>query len=278
LRWRRRFGTNRPDAAFALAAGAGGVLVGGAFGATTLGSRCPNSGTAFAAMFDFEGNERWRTTVPHPSGGPSVTTAVAFAADGTPLVVGRGGPNCDSVHTPQRGGRGFVARLSNEGAVLSRKQPGRLIDINGIAVDGAGLYVLGVRDVERPHFGGVVDLVVRLGVRDTVTWARYLRGPRGTNASTMAAVGDGGVVVVGSTNEPGPLPRPTADAIAIGIDADGAIVWRWEVPDSPGYSHATGVGVMGGGVFLGGFAGGKVGGERPFGRGSVWVAKLAVPR
>jgi len=234
---------------------------------------------AFAAMFDTKGNELWQRVLRHPSGGPSITTAVAFAPSGTPLVTGRGGQTCDSVSTPQNGGRGFIIRLDAAGEVLSRKQPARLIDVAGVAIQSGVIYLLGVRDVRLPAFEGVADVVVRLGAEDDVRWVRFLRGPRRTNAGAIAAGPVGGVVVAGSTDElPPPIIRGNDDAVAIGLAEGGAILWRWEMPDSPGYSHVTGIGAYNGDVIIGGIATGNVHGARPTRRGSAWVARLAVPR
>lgn len=266
VRWTRRTEDAAIDGLFTVAVQGDRVLVGGSLYDPDGATECEREETAFAMEYDTAGRQRFYTRW----GDPSIITSVTFGPGGNAVVAGGRGRNCENTSASASTGA-FVSRLDRRGMVLRTDYAPGLGAIDGIAFDRGALYLLGSQEIKLPRYEGGTAAVARMGRDGVLQWTRALTlGDKPIEGSTIAAT-NRGIAVAGSTDN----GLDTGKAAVVTLRTRGRIGWRWEVPDSRGYSHSTGVVMLDSGdVVLGGFASGRIGKERPFGRGSVWLARL----
>ena len=266
VRWTRRLEGETIDGLFTVAVHGDRVLVGGSLFDPTGATECERRETAFVAEYDTEGHWRYFTRW----GGPSIIKSVAFGPGGNAIVAGGRGHDCGTA-SASPGSGGFVSRLDRRGMIRRTEFAAGLGTIEGIAFGHGAMYLLGSHHIKLPPYEGGTAAVARMGRGGSILWTRSLTlGEKPIEGSALSASGLL-VAVAGSTDNA--LDPPKAALIV--LRANGTFSSRWEVPDSKGYSHATAVAVLADGdVAVGAFAADRIGEERPFGRGSAWLARL----
>ncbi len=267
-----QFGTADSDIPLGVAADSTGVYVGGyrqdSFGCSEL----------FVRKFDVDLNPVWTrefgTSGPNFAGCAEYLNGIAVY-DGGVYVTGQIAGNLAG--TLSGFSDAFVRKYDTDGNVVWTRQFGSSdADAgNAIAADASGVYVAGNAPAALPGqtFLGSVDIFVRkYDAAGNEQWTRQF-GTTDFDLPSDIAV-SGGVYVVGGTN--GAFPGETAaggnDAFIRKYDVDGNEQWTHQFGTS-GFDDGDAVSVDASGVYVGGAAGGVLGGPNADGSGPGFVRK-----
>jgi Beta-propeller repeat len=276
--WIRQLGTSSADDARAAAMdGSGGVYVSGSTGGSLGGSNA-GIGDAWLARYDRAGNQTWIRQL----GTSGEDEARAAATDGAGGVY-VGGSTVGSLGGPNAGsGDAWLARYDSAGNQLWIRQLGTSgIDVAQAAAPdrSGGVYVSGRThgSLGGPTAGSVDAWLARYDSAGNQLWIRQL-GTSSVDAAYAAAPdGSGGVYVSGETG--GSLGGPGAGAADVWLahyDGAGNQGWIQQFGTVDGESAYAAAPQGAGGVYVGGYTFGSLGGTNVGGYDS-WLARYDGP-
>jgi hypothetical protein len=269
LLWVRLFACAQGDYAVASAPdGRGGVYIGGRTTAALAGPASPH-GNAWMARYDGSGDQVWvrqfgmwytdrlRAMAPHPSGG-------FFAA----------GDTANSLGGPSAGGTdAFLARYDSDGVQLWMRQFGTpmLEYATALSHDGSGgVFIGGVTEgsLGSQNAGMIDAYVARYDGDGNRLWLIQFGGEYADNVTALAFDGAGGVFVAGDYGYPGPIQR----MFLARVSGDGMLLWRDDFGTADEQLAASLAPDGQGGVFVGGYTRGSLGGPNA-GWGDVFLGR-----
>src|SRR5262245_7281702 len=133
---------------------------------------------------------------------------------------------------------------------------------NGVAVDAAGIYVVGYSSGVMPsgslpantNKGGYDPFVSKFTSAGAMAWTSQFGSSSGSDYANGVAVDASGVYVAGRTS--GTLPGQTSaggvDALVRKFDSAGSVVWTRQFGSS-GSDYANGVAANAAGVYVAGY-------------------------
>jgi hypothetical protein len=259
-----------PETTLAAAAATadGGIVVAGstreARPASEPPAGAPPAGTpvrrlAFVAKLDRDGTVVWSRSWAHDANGHAEAHAVVALADGGGALAGTSGSG-------GQGGQGWILRFTDAGAVAwTRIYGGADLDaFYALAPAGDGLAAGGYTRSKGQAGGGAWLLKVKAGNGDP-EWEQVLGAPNAAQVNAIAALADGGFVLVGlqrqgEGDEKGWVAR---------LDANGAPLWN-RIVDGERDDNLLALAVLAdGGLALAGFTDSKGAGQ-----GDVWIVRL----
>jgi hypothetical protein len=271
--WIQQHGTANPDDCWDVADGGGGFMY--ACGATRGALFGPSSGfeDAWLARLDAAGTIQWAQQI----GTSTDDQARAVASDGTGGFYACGHTRGDLGGINAGGWDAWFARYDSAGTQLWIRQVGTpSTDLaNAATSDGrGGLFVTGE---SQGAFGGPAGdykgWVLRYDSLGNLLWIRQIAADGVTRGHGVATDSAGGVYVCGYTT--GSLAAPNAgfsDPWLARFDGAGTLLWTRQIGttylDSAQTVSPDGVG----GVFVGGYASGSIGGTYG-GSYDAWVAR-----
>jgi hypothetical protein len=272
--WIRQLGTSAADIAAAAGPdGSGGVYLAG-FTQRSLGGPSAGDWDAWLARYDAAGSQLWIRQL----GTSGIDYATAAAPDGSGGVYVSGGTK-GSLGGPQAGnGDAWLARYDAAGNQLWIRQLGTSLDDDAFtaAPDGSGgVYVGGVTggSLGGPQAGNGDAWLTRYDAAGNQLWIHQLGTPFWDEAWDVAPDGSGGVYVSGLTL--GSLGGPSAggaDAWLARYDASGSQLWIRQLGTSGGDVAYAAAPDGSGGVYVGGYARGSLGGPQA-GNVDAWLAR-----
>jgi hypothetical protein len=272
--WIRQFGTASIDRLNAAATdGASGIYVSG----DTLGNLRglqAGGGDAWLARFDSLGNQLWI----HQFGTTTEDGVYASAPDGSGGVY-VSGPTGGALAGPYLGsGDAWLARYDGAGNSIWSRQIGtnRGELAYGAAPDGlGGVYICGFTwgGLGGPNAGVEDAWTARYDALGNQIWIGQLGTSMMDIASECSPDGAGGAFVVGWTHGSlGGQNAGTSDAWLARYDGTGNQAWILQLGTSSADTAYKSAPDASGGVYLGGFTGGSLGGPKA-GGGDVWLAR-----
>lgn len=257
--WTREFGSPDREAVFGVVVEETGVYVAGC--ADSLpGQISLGFGDAFVRKYDLDGNEVWT----HQFGTPSSDYATGLATDGRALYVV--GYSLDSLPGQRSEGEydAFVRKYSLDGRELWTRQFGTPAhdQANGVALDGTGVYVVGVTEGALPGQSrtGRKDVFVRKYTAEgEELWTRQF-GSSASDEGFAVAAAPSAVYIAGATA--GTLPGQTRQGGAFlrKYDDTGRESWTRQFGEY-GADELTAIAADSNAVFVGGQSLGSVPGR-----------------
>jgi hypothetical protein len=237
LRWKRCYGGNGDDTAYAVRQTAdGGFLLGGSTGSNNGDVSGHQGGTdAWVVKLSPTGAIQWGTCL----GGPldDFAASVEPLGDGGCFVAGRVASHTVDELTDEHGlGNVLVARLAANGAVRWLKSYGgvdeerayavRAIADGGCVVAGAASSLTGVVEGWQ---GGLDAWVLKLDADGEIEWQNCYGGVGDDLAYSLRQAADGRFVFVGETSSMDGMVEGAhggTDLWLVGLDLDGSVLWQ----------------------------------------------------
>jgi hypothetical protein len=257
IQWTNQLGTSSHDRSWGVSAdGLGSVYISGTTGGS-LGGPSAGSEDAFIRKYADDGTVLWTRQL----GASGSDGSYGVSADGLGNVFITG-YTTGSLNGPNSGGvDSFVAKYDSTGAVLWTRQQGTSgLDYGlGVSADAVGnVYVAGVTagSLGGPNAGAEDAFLTKYDASGNLQWTRQL-GSLAADVGYGVSADELGFVYIGGTTAgslAGPFGGGSADAFVGKYDADGNVVWTYQLGDD-GDEEGYGVSADGlGSVYLTGGA------------------------
>jgi hypothetical protein len=242
LQWTRQLGTPAQDRSFGVSAdGLGSVYISG----TTAGNLAgPNAGgeDAFLRKYADDGTVQWTRQL----GSTGNDGSFGVSADGFGNVF-LAGYTSSALNGPNAGDLDlFVSKYDDSGSLLWTRQQGTAgRDAGmGVSADAVGnVYVTGstTGSLGGPNAGAEDAFLTKYDASGALQWTRQLGTALPDGSFGVSADELGYVYIAGSTvgGLGGPFVGGSADAFVGKYDADGNVVWTYQI-GTPGTDEGTG--------------------------------------